>query len=49
MINISKISSNSLFKATQEQLSSEIGGEAVILNLSFGIYYGLNETGTMIW
>ena len=27
----------------------EVGGEAVLLNLKTGIYYGLNEVGTFVW
>lgn len=35
--------------ATSEQLSSNMDGEAVILNLKSGSYYGLNSVGTYIW
>ncbi len=31
------------------QPSCELSGEAVILNLESGIYYGLNEVGARIW
>ena len=27
----------------------EIGGEAVVLNLATGAYFGLNEVGSRIW
>ena len=27
----------------------EIGGEAVLLDLATGVYFGLNEVGTRIW
>jgi len=27
----------------------EVGGEAVLLNLNTGTYYGLNEVGTFVW
>jgi len=27
----------------------ELGGEAVLLNLRTGVYYGLNETGAALW
>jgi hypothetical protein len=30
-------------------LSSELEGEAVILDLSSGVYFGLNEVGARIW
>jgi hypothetical protein len=27
----------------------DVGGETVLLNLSTGVYYGLNEVGAFIW
>ena len=30
-------------------VSRELEGEAVILNLESGVYFGLNEVGTRIW
>jgi Coenzyme PQQ synthesis protein D (PqqD) len=44
-----KISESSIVVANQEQISSDLGGEAVILNLKTGIYHGLNEVGALIW
>lgn len=35
--------------ATQGQISSDLAGEAVILDLTSGVYYGLNEVGATIW
>jgi hypothetical protein len=35
--------------ATEGQISSDLAGEAVILNLKSGVYYGLNEVGAHIW
>ena len=32
-----------------DQIASELGGEAVILNLATGMYYGLNEVGARVW
>ncbi len=32
-----------------EQISSDLAGEAVILDLRSGVYYGLNEVGARIW
>lgn len=37
------------FVATNEQVSCELGGEAVILHTGRGIYFGLNEVGAEIW
>ena len=34
---------------SQDQVSCELGGEAAILNLKAGVYYGLNEVGARIW
>lgn len=49
MIQTSILAPNCLIKAANNQLSSEIAGEAVILDLKSGVYYGLNETGNKIW
>jgi hypothetical protein len=35
--------------AVTDQVSSDLGGESVILHLSAGTYYGLNEVGARIW
>ena len=43
------VSGNSIVVAAKEQVSSEQGGEAVILNLKSGVYYGLNAVGASIW
>ena len=32
-----------------EQLSCELDGEAALLNLKSGLYYGLNPVGGRIW
>jgi hypothetical protein len=37
------------FRLAQNQLSSNIADETIILNHQDGVYYGLNETGTFIW
>ncbi|MGB3238613.1 MAG: PqqD family protein [Geitlerinemataceae cyanobacterium] len=43
------ISQSSIIVAVQEQVSSEIAEESVILNLKSGVYYGLNAVGAWIW
>ncbi len=43
------VSRDSSVVATSEQASSELEGEAVILNLKSGLYYGLNPVGASIW
>ena len=44
-----EISENAIISPTQGQISSELGDEAVILNLDSGVYYGLNEVGARVW
>ncbi|MCP6759810.1 MAG: PqqD family peptide modification chaperone [Fischerella sp. CENA71] len=44
-----KISENSIILASSEQISSDLGGEIVILNLKSGMYHGMNEVGSRIW
>jgi hypothetical protein len=44
-----KISSTAIITSAQNQLSSELADEAVILNVDSGVYYGLNEVGARIW
>jgi len=36
-------------KFPEDVLFHEVGGEAVILNLESGKYYGLDEVGTRMW
>lgn len=35
--------------ATPDQVSAELAGEAVILDMKSGMYYGLNPVGVRIW
>jgi hypothetical protein len=35
--------------AVRDQVSCELQGEAAILHLGSGIYYGLNRTGAWLW
>ncbi len=48
-LQIGDISSIATISPAQDQIASELGGEAIILNLTSGIYYGLNEVGARIW
>jgi len=43
------ISESSLVVAATDQISSDLGAEAVILNLQSGVYHGLDEVGARIW
>ena len=38
-----------VIKACSDQVSCDLVGEAVILNLKSGVYYGLDSVGTLIW
>lgn len=44
-----KIPSTAVISSTKELLSSELSGEAIILDMTSGIYYGLNEVGARVW
>jgi hypothetical protein len=49
MPNTMQLSAGSVVVASKDQVSSELGSEAVILDLKGGIYHGLNATGARIW
>ena len=40
---------DSVIVASKEQISTDLGGEVVILGLESGQYYSLNDVGTRIW
>ncbi|MEA5598342.1 lasso peptide biosynthesis PqqD family chaperone [Rivularia sp. UHCC 0363] len=44
-----EIAESSIVVAAPDQISSDLGGEAVILNMKTGIYHGLNEVGARVW
>lgn len=37
------------FKLSKDQMFSAVSGETVILHYQTGLYYHLNQTGTLIW
>lgn len=43
------ISPGSIVGAGKNQISADLAGEAMILNLETGIYYGLAGVGARIW
>ena len=43
------LSDDVLVKASGNQVSSEVNGEAVALNLKSGVYFSLNAVGSRIW
>lgn len=49
MSNISALTLQSKFSVPSDVLFRELIGEAVLLNLADGKYYGLDEVGTRMW
>ena len=45
----SNISDHSVVVATRDQVSCDLAGEAAILNIKSGVYYGLDPIGAQIW
>ncbi len=43
------ITEQTVVSRVEDLVSSQLEGEAVILNLESGIYYGLNEVGAYVW
>jgi len=43
------ISANAKVVVTKDQVSCDLSGEAAILNLKSGVYFGLNTVGASIW
>ncbi len=43
------ISRQSVVVVTKDQVSADLAGEAAILSIKDGIYYGLDPVGTRIW
>ena len=42
-------SEESKYVAGKNQVSCQVSGEAVILDMQTGVYYGLNAVGASIW
>jgi Coenzyme PQQ synthesis protein D (PqqD) len=45
----SNLSKQSVVVAAKDQVSCDLEGEAAILNLANGIYYGLDTIGARVW
>src|ERR1019366_6323652 len=43
------LSSTSVVVASKDQVSTNLSGEAVILGMRDGVYYGLDPVGARIW
>jgi hypothetical protein len=46
---VADLTLSSSLRAGDDVVFRELDGEAVILNLASGLYFGLDETGTRIW
>jgi hypothetical protein len=44
-----RLSLSSRVAISEHTLSQELGGETVLLELSRGVYFGLDEVGTRVW
>ena len=44
-----RISGYSIVQCGEDQVSCDLNGEAAILQLSSGLYFGLNEVGARVW
>jgi hypothetical protein len=46
---MTSLSGQSFVVAAKEQVSCDVGGEAAILNMRNGVYYGLDSVGARVW
>ena len=44
-----QITDDSIVSASPQQVSADLAGEAAILDLKSGVYYGLNTVGAFVW
>lgn len=44
-----RVSGRSTVVAAKDQVSCDLAGEAAILNLESGVYYGLDAVGARVW
>ena len=44
-----RISKDSVVVAVKSQVSCEVDAETVVLDFDKGLYFGLNEVGTLVW
>jgi hypothetical protein len=42
-------STSAVVVATDRQVACEVGGEAVVLQMDQGVYYGLNSVAARVW
>jgi hypothetical protein len=46
---VTGIGPNSVVKLSNEQISADLSGTAVVLHVANGVYYKLNEVGAHVW
>ena len=46
---MSSLSIDSVFVLSKDAIFRDLNGEAVVLDLASGAYFGLNQVGTRIW
>lgn len=44
-----RVTPQTIVAAAREQVSCDLDGEAAILNLKSGVYYGLDPVGARVW
>jgi hypothetical protein len=44
-----RLEPETVIRVSPDQISADIGGEAVLLQLQRGQYYGLNQIGAQVW
>lgn len=49
MTSVDGLSADTRVAASRDQVSAQLDGEAVILSLADGVYYGLNPVGASVW
>jgi len=49
MSKTNALTKNTVVAASPNQVSADLAGEAAILHLKSGVYYGLNQVGAFIW
>lgn len=49
MKNNVEFNSHTVVRSSGESIEAEIHGESVILQLTTGVYFGVNEVGSRIW
>ena len=43
------LTTESVVRASRDQVSAEVAGDTVVLGMTNGVYYGLDHVGTRIW